>query len=186
MSQTFEIAVLVGSLRKGALTRTLANALTKLAPENLRFTFIEIGDLPLYNPDLDTETPPAAWVRLRNEITQADGVMFVTPEYNRALPAALKNALDVGSRPYGSNVWGGKPGLVVSGSGGALGGYGANHHLRDTLVVLDVPTLSQPEAYVGHLGTLFDQTGAPNTDETKAYLSKIMTAYAAWVGKLAA
>ncbi|MBZ4023894.1 ACP phosphodiesterase [Rhodobacter sp. TJ_12] len=183
MPRKYQIAVIVGSLRAGSLNRKLAKAMAALAPDTLAFDFVEIGDLALYNPDLDTETPPAPWTRFRAEIAKADGVMFVTPEYNRAVPAAMKNALDVGSRPYGENVWAGKPGLVVSGSAGALAGFGAHHHLRQSLVVLDVPTMAQPEAYIGNLGSLFDDTGALASDDSAAFLGKIMQAYAAWVAR---
>ncbi|SOB99292.1 NADPH-dependent FMN reductase [Rhodobacter maris] len=183
MKDTFEIAVLVGSLREGSLTRKLAEALADLAPATLRFKFIEIGDLALYNPDLDTDTPPAPWARLRAEIAAVDGVLFVTPEYNRSVPAALKNAIDIASRPYGASVWSGKPAAVVSGSGGALAGFGANHHLRQMLVVLDMPVMGQPEAYIGNLGSLFDDQGKVTSDETRAFLTGISAAFAAWVAR---
>ncbi|MFD2175763.1 NADPH-dependent FMN reductase [Rhodobacter lacus] len=186
MKDTFEIAVFVGSLRTGSLTRKLAEALADLAPASLRFKFIEIGDLPFYNPDLDTDTPPASWARLRTDIAAADGVLFVTPEYNRSIPAALKNAIDIASRPYGQSAWNGKPAAVVSGSGGALAGFGANHHLRQMLVVLDMPTMAQPEAYIGHLGDLFDAAGKVKSEDTRAFLRQIATSFAAWVARHAA
>lgn len=183
MKDKFEIAVLTGSLREGSLTRQLAQALADLAPDTLHFNFVEIGDLALYNPDLDTETPPAPWARLRADVAAADGVLFVTPEYNRSIPAALKNALDVGSRPYGKSVWAGKPAAVISGSPGALAGFGANHHLRQILVVLDMPTMAQPEAYVGNLAGIFDDHGKVKSDDTRAFLTGISAAFAAWVAR---
>lgn len=153
------IAVLVGSLRKDSQTLKLAKALTQIAPEGLEFDFVEIGDLPFYNEDLDTDTPPATWARFRKEIKAADGVLFVTPEYNRSMPAAIKNALDVGSRPYGDSAWAGKPAGIVTASPSGLGGFGANHHLRQPLVFLNMPAMQQPEAYIGNLWNLFDEDG---------------------------
>ena len=155
------VAVLVGSLRKGSYNRRLAKALIEIAPPELNLEIVEIGDLPLYNPDLEDggATPPAAWTAFREKMKGAQAVLFVTPEYNRSVPAALKNALDVGSRPYGHSVWSGKPGAVVSASPGALAAFGANHHLRQSLVFLDVPTLQQPEAYVGQVDKAFDDKG---------------------------
>ncbi|AGT08097.1 NADPH-dependent FMN reductase [Paracoccus aminophilus] len=183
MSTERKVAVLVGSLRKGSFSRKLAHALTELAPKNLHFSFVEIGDLPLYNEDLEADVP-AAWARLRREIKGAEAVMFVTPEYNRSVPASIKNALDVGSRPYGQSVWDGKPALVVSGSGGGIGGFGANHHLRQSLVFLNMPVLQQPEAYIGGFNDLFDDQGKVKNEGTQGFLSKIMQAYGDWVAKI--
>lgn len=175
------IAVLVGSLRKDSQTLKLAKALTKIAPEGLEFDFVEIGDLPFYNEDLDTDTPPATWARFRNEIKAADGVLFVTPEYNRSMPAAIKNALDVGSRPYGDSAWGGKPAGIVTASPSGLGGFGANHHLRQPLVFLNMPAMQQPEAYIGNLWNLFDEDGKIVTEGTEDFLKSWLDAYAKWV-----
>jgi len=138
-----KIAIIVGSLRKDSVNRKVAKALIALAPESLKLEIIEIGRLPLFNQDLE-ETPPVEWTAFRESVKGVDGVLFVTPEYNRSVPAALKNALDVGSRPYGASVWNGKPGAVVSASPGTLAGFGANHHLRQSLVFLNVPTMAQP------------------------------------------
>jgi len=182
MTTPFEIAVLVGSLRKDALSRRTALALAKLAPPSLKLRIIEIGDLPLYNADLDVAAP-ASWVAFRIAVKAAKGLLFVTPEYNRSVPAPLKNAIDVGSRPYGQGVWSGKPGAVVSISPGALGGFGANHHLRQSLVFLDVPVLQQPEAYLGGVGNWFDDAGELKDDAARAFLTKFINAYAAWVEK---
>jgi Predicted flavoprotein len=175
------IALLVGSLRKDSQTLKLAQALTKLAPEGMEFDFVQIGDLPFFNEDLDTDTPPASWTRFREEVKAADGVLFVTPEYNRSLPAALKNALDVGSRPYGQSVWNDKPAGIVTASPSGLGGFGANHHLRQPLVFLNMPTMQQPEAYIGNLWNLFDEDGRIVTEGTEDFLKSWMEAYAKWV-----
>src|SRR3954469_2225086 len=156
MDTTRDIAVIVGSLRKESLNRKLAHALIELAPVNLKLSIVEISGLPLYNEDLD-EAPPAQWTQFRERIKAADAVLFVTPEYNRSVPGALKNALDVASRPYGKNNWSGKPGAVVSASPGGIGGFGANHHLRQSLVFLNVPAMQQPEAYIGGADRLFDE-----------------------------
>ena len=180
MPQERDVAVLVGSLRKGSINRMTAKALARLAPGNLKLEIVEIGQLPLYDQDLD-ESPPQEWQDFRARIKAADAVLFVTPEYNRSVPAALKNAIDVGSRPYGSSAWDGKPGGVVSVSPGAIGGFGANHHLRQMLVFLNVPVLQQPEAYLGGAGDYFDENGELKNEGTKRFLGKFINAYAAWV-----
>lgn len=181
MSKTFDVAVLVGSLRADSLNRRVALALAGMAPASLALDLVEIGDLPFYNPDLETESPPAAWTRFRERVARADALLFVTPEYNRSVPAALKNALDVGSRPYGKGVFGGKPGAVVSVSPGAIGGFGANHHLRQSLVFLDVPVLQQPEAYIGGADKLIDAQGQLTSEGTGKFLDKFMQAFSAWI-----
>jgi len=136
--------------------------------------------VPIYNQDGD-ENPPAEWAAFRKRIKAADAVLFVTPEHNRSVPAALKNALDVGSRPYGQNVWSGKPGAVVSASPGAIGGFGANHHLRQSLVFLNVPAMPQPEAYIGGADKLFDAHGKLINDGTRKFLQIFMQAYNMWI-----
>ena len=171
-----DVIVLVGSLRKESLNRKIANALVRIAPPTLRLEEIGIGDLPLYNPDLES-APDASWTALRARVKRADAVLFVTPEYNRSVPAALKNALDVASRPYGANCWDGKPGAVVSGSPGAIGGFGANHHLRQSLVFLNVLPLQQPEAYIGHADKLFDDQGTLTNDGTRKFLGDFLAAF---------
>ena len=175
------ISVLVGSLRKEAFSRKLARALISLAPPSLELEMVEIGQLPLYNPDLEEGGPPAPWADLRRRLKESDGFLFVTPEYNRSVPAALKNAIDVGSRPYGSNLWNGKPAAVVSVSTGSIGGFGANHHLRQMLVFINVPCMPQPEAYVGGAAGLFDPQGQLVNDKTRDFLRGFMNAFAAWV-----
>lgn len=182
MTTPLEIAVLVGSLRKEALSRKTALALAKLAPASLTLKIIEIGALPLYDQDMDV-APPASWVAFRIAVKAAKGVLFVTPEYNRSVPAPLKNAIDVGSRPYGQSAWAGKPGGVVTVSPGALGGFGANHHLRQSLVFLDVPVMQQPEAYLGGVSNWFDEAGELKDESARAFLQKFIDAYARWVEK---
>jgi chromate reductase len=177
-----DVIVLVGSLRKDSLNRKIANALVAIAPPSLSLEEVAIGDLPLYNPDLEAAAPQA-WTQLRTRVKRADAVLFVTPEYNRSVPAALKNALDVASRPYGANCWNGKPGAVISGSPGAIGGFGANHHLRQSLVFLNVPTLQQPEAYIGHADKLFNDQGTLINDGTRKFLGDFLTAFEAFIGK---
>ena len=178
MSTNQKVAVLVGSLRAGSLNRRAAQALSALAPEGMRLEIVEIGQLPLYNQDLD-DAPPQAWVTFRDQVRAADAVLFVTPEYNRSVPGVLKNAIDVGSRPYGKAVWSGKPGAVMSVAPGAIGGFGANHHLRQSMVFLNVPMMQQPEAYVGGAGNLFDEQGAITNDSTKKFFENFITAFSA-------
>ena len=180
MSAVRDIAVFVGSLRKESLNRKLAKALAELAPSSLKLEIVEIGQLPLYNQDFD-EDPSAVYVEFRARVRAADGVLFVTPEYNRSVPGALKNALDVASRPYGQSAWNGKPGAVISASPGAIGGFGANHHLRQSLVFLNVPAMQQPEAYIGGADKLFDARGKLANDGTRKSLQQFIEAFANWV-----
>ena len=181
---TKKIGVLVGSLRKESFCRKVAKALAELTPSGFSLEIIEIGDLAIYNQDFDDEgNPPAAWTALREGAGSYDAFLFVTPEYNRSVPAVLKNALDIGSRPYGKNVWDGKPGAVVSVSPGGLGAFGANHHLRQSLVCLNVPVMQQPEAYVGNVATLFDADGILSNDNSREFLQKFLQAFATWIVK---
>jgi chromate reductase len=175
------VCVLVGSLRKASFNGMLANVLISLAPSSLKLDIVEIGQLPLYNQDIDIDPPPAPWTVFRRRVMAADAVLFVTPEYNRSVPAVLKNALDVGSRPYGSSVWDRKPGAIVSSSPGAIGAFGANHHLRQSLVFLNVPTMQQPEAYLSHVDKLFDEHGQVGSDGTRKFLQDLMQSFANWV-----
>jgi chromate reductase len=183
MATIHDVAVLVGSLRKDSINRKVANALSDVAPPSLKLRIVEIGHLPIYNQDGDSN-PPEAWVTLRQDIKAANAVLFVTPEHNRSVPAALKNALDIASRPYGKNVWSGKPGAVVSASPGAIGGFGANHHLRQSLVFLNVPVMQQPEAYLGGADKLFDANGKIANDGTRQFLTKFTEAFADWIGTI--
>jgi chromate reductase, NAD(P)H dehydrogenase (quinone) len=176
---TRTVAVLVGSLRKESFSRQVAEALADLVPNNVKFRFIEIGNLPFYNQD-EEATPPTEWVRFRDQVRSADALLFVTPEYNRSVPAVLKNAVDVGSRPYGQSVFDGKPGAVVSVTPGGLGAFGANHHLRQSLVFLNVPTL-QSEAYISGAGALFDEQGRLVNEDTRGFLTKYARDFAEWI-----
>jgi chromate reductase len=182
MADLLDVVVIVGSLRKDSLNRMAAHAIAAMAPASLRFEIVEIGQLPLYNQDLD-QSPPAAWTAFRDRVGAADAVLFVTPEYNRSVPGALKNALDVGSRPYGKSAWSGKPAAIVTVSPGPVGGFGANHHLRQSLVFLDMPAMPQPEAYIGNAGALFDSSGAITSDDRRKLFEKFVAAFAAWIEK---
>lgn len=180
MTGTRKVAVLVGSLRRDSFNRKAAKALAALAPAGLQLEIVEIGQLVFYNQDLD-EAPPTEWVAFREKIKAADAVLFVTAEYNRSVPAVLKNALDVGSRPYGHSAWSGKPGAVMSVSPGAIGGFGANHHLRQSLVFLNVPTMQQPEAYIGGAASLFAEDGKIANEGTEKFYKSFIDAFAAWI-----
>ena len=158
----------------------MANALKDLTPPSLKLEIVEIADLPLYNEDLDAN-PPQPWMSFRQRVKATDAVLFVTPEYNRGIPGLLKNAIDVGSRPYGHSAWDAKPGAVISVSPGAIGGFGANHHLRQSLVFLNVPAMPQPEAYIGGAAKLFDEAGKLTNPGTREFLQKFMQAFAAWI-----
>jgi chromate reductase, NAD(P)H dehydrogenase (quinone) len=175
-----DVAVLVGSLRQGSYNRKMAHAVAALAPASLNLAIVEIGDLALYNEDREAD-PPAAWRAFREAVKASQAVLFVTPEYNRSVPGGLKNAIDVGSRPYGQSVWSKKPGAVISVSPGAIGGFGANHHLRQSLVFLDVPVMQQPEAYIGGAANLFDEAGAIASDGARKLLMRFIADFAAWI-----
>lgn len=177
-----KVAVLVGSLRQGSFNRMTARALAALAPAGLQLEIVEIGQLPLYNQDDDDKgAPQPQWVAFRNRIKAADAVLFVTPEYNRSVPGVLKNAIDVGSRPYGQSSWDKKPGAVISVSPGAIGGFGANQHLRQSCVFLNIPVMQQPEAYVGGAANLFDHDGALKDESTRKFLKNFIDAFAHWI-----
>jgi chromate reductase len=180
----YQIAVVVGSLRQDSFNRKLATAIAKLAPVEFSFTHLQIGDLPLYNQDQDG-SPPESVKRLKSEVMAAQGLLFVTPEYNRSIPGALKNALDHGSRPYGQNAWGGKPAGVLGVSLGAAGTALAQQHLRNILAYLDVPTLGQPEAFIQDKDGLFDANGDIGEGSRK-FLQGWMDKYVAWIKKHAA
>ena len=177
------VALIVGSLREDSYSRAVALALKDLAAPGLELVPVEIGDLPLYTPDLETDQPPAPWRRFRAEVSATEAVLFVTPEYNRSIPGALKNALDVGSRPYGHSVWQGKPAAIVSVSPGAIGAFGANHHLRQPLVFLNMPVMQQPEAYVGNVEALLDDEGRLTNEGTRDFLKTFADAFADWIDK---
>src|SRR3979409_1771582 len=174
MEKPMNVCVLVGSLRKASLNGMLANALISLAPSSMKLEIVEIGPLPFFNQDLESGASPAQWTAFRQRVKAAEAVLLVPPEYNRSVPAVLKNALDVGSRPYGSSVWDRKPGAIVSCSPSAIGAFGANHHLRQSLVFLNVPTMQQPEAYLSHVDKLFDDHGKIGSEGTGKFLQQFM------------
>lgn len=177
---TRKIAVLVGSLRPDSFTRKVAKTLMLQAPPTLDMEIVDFGQLPLYDQDVDAAAPPATYTEFRSKIKEFDGVLFCTPEYNRSVPGGLKNAIDVGSRPYGQSAWNGKPCGVVSVSPGAIGAFGANHHLRQMLVFLNMPCMQQPEAYIGGVANKFD--GERLTDDSmRTFLQGFIDAFAVWV-----
>jgi chromate reductase len=180
----YQIAVVVGSLRKDSFNRKLATAMARLAPSEFAFKQLDIGNLPLYNQDDDAQ-PAAAVKRLKSEIAGAAGVIFVTPEYNRSIPGVLKNALDHASRPYGQNAWAGKPAGVIGVSIGSGGSAMAQQHLRNILAYLDMPTLNQPEAFVHMRDGMFDDQGNIGA-ASKEFVQKWVNAYVAWVKRFAA
>jgi chromate reductase len=182
MATARRVAVVVGSLRKESFSRKFAKALAASTPPQLVLEIVEIGQLPLYNQDDDAQPPPVS-AAFKKKIAEADAALFVTPEYNRSVPGVLKNAIDIASRPYGQSAWNGKPAAVVSVSPGAIGGFGANHHLRQSLVFLNMPTMPQPEAYIGGAGDLFDEAGAIKKPETKQVAEKFLAAFAEWVDR---
>lgn len=176
----YKIAVIVGSLRKESFNLKTAKAMMAMAPDSLSMELLDISGLPWFNEDLEGN-PPKEWVALRKKIRDADGLLFLTPEYNRSVPGVLKNAIDVGSRPYGENSWDGKPAAIVSVSIGAISGFGANHHLRQSLVFVNVPTMAQPEAYIGEAGALFNDNGKLTNDDTKDFLKTYLDAFEKWI-----
>ena len=178
------VAIIVGSLRKESFNRKTANAVIAMAPLTLKLAIHEIGQLPLYNQDLETATPPE-WKTFRDGIRGADAVLFVTPEYNRSVPGVLKNAIDVGSRPREQNVFNGKPGGVISVSTGAIGGFGANHALRQSLVFVNMPAMQQPEAYIGNAAKHFDDRGQLTDESLRGFLQSFMQAFARWIEVIA-
>jgi NAD(P)H-dependent FMN reductase len=185
MSGPFSVATIIGSLRAASYSRKMAHALISLAPPSLTCQLVEIGDLPLYNEDLDAK-PPASWERFRGQIRAADAVLFVTPEYNRSIPGGLKNATDIGSRPEGENVFDGLPAGVVSVTPYKLGAFGANHVLRQNFVYLNLLPMQQPEAYIGNAGKLFDQEGKLQSDDTAKLGKSFMIAFASWIETVSA
>ena len=177
----YKIAIIIGSLRKDSLNRKVARSICGLRNDNLDCSMIEIGDLPLYNQDLDTD-PPEQWTRCRQQVAAADGVLFCSPEYNRGIPGVLKNAIDVGSRPYGQSVFDKKPGAIVTASPGAIGGFGSNHQIRQAAVFLNMPIMQQPEAYLGHVSDdSFDDNGCLKDGPLKDLITVVAHAFADWV-----
>jgi NAD(P)H-dependent FMN reductase len=180
MPDRLRIGLIVGSLRKASFTRKIALAAQGQAPDRLDCRIVEIGDLAMYNQDLD-DHPPAAWEKFRDEMRATDGVLFLTPEYNRSFPGCLKNAIDIGSRPQGKNLWDGKPAGIISVTPYQLGAFGANHAVRQALVFINVPVMQQPEAYIGKVEELLDTDGRLKNADTGKLLTKFMNALADWV-----
>ena len=177
----YKIAIIVGSLRTDSINRKVALSLCAMSHERLNCDIVPIGDLPLYNQESDAN-PPEEYVRFRKEIAAADGVLFVTPEYNRGIPGVLKNAIDVGSRPYGQNVWNQKPAAIVSASPGSIGGFGANHQVRQAAVFLNMPVMQHPEAYLGHVNDeSFDADGCLKDGPLKDLIMSLSKAFGDWV-----
>ena len=176
-----KIAIIVGSLREGSINRKVARSICSLRNDNLDCSMIEIGDLPLYNQDLDSN-PPEQWVRFREQVGAADGVLFCSPEYNRGIPGVLKNAIDVGSRPYGQSVFDKKPGAIVTASPGSIGGFGSNHQIRQAAVFLNMPIMQQPEAYLGHVSDeSFGEDGCLKEGPLKEIITGLAHAFHDWV-----
>lgn len=179
MSKT--IGLIAGSLRKASFSKKIADALLLMAPDGYTFTIISLEDLPVYNQDFDDDNKvPESYTTFRNTIKGIEGFIFITPEHNRSIPAVLKNAIDIGSRPYGKSVWDGKPAAIFSNSPGNISGFGANHHLRQCFVFLNMPTMQQPEVYIPEVNKLFDEEGGIKNKDTKALLEKAVTAYIKW------
>ncbi len=184
MSAAREVGVFVGSLRKESWNRKVAHALIAVAPASLSLSFAEIGELPLYNQDLETDSPPKPWADFRQRIRSLDALLFVTPEYNRGLPAVMKNAVDVGSRPYGKSVWDKKPAGVVSVTPGALGAMAAQHQLRQSLVAVGAAAMPLPEMYIANVSTLLGSDGALTNEKTREFFTAYMKALAEWIERL--
>ena len=179
----YTIAIIVGSLREASFNRKVARSLCAIEKDRLDCSIIEIGDLPLYNQDYDgTPREPASYARFREAVAAVDGILFVSPEYNRGIPGVLKNAIDVGSRPYGSSVWNQKPAAIVTASPGAIGGFGSNHQIRQSCVFLNMPVMQHPEAYLGHVNDdSFGDDGLVKDGPLKDILTGLANAFADWV-----
>ena len=179
-----KIAIIVGSLREGSINRKIARSMCAIRDDDLDCSMVEIGDLPLFNQDLEAH-PPQQWVRFKEQVAATDGILFCTPEYNRGVPGVLKNAIDVGSRPYGRSVWDRKPAAIVSASPGAIGGALANHQLRQACVFLNMPVMQQPEAYLGNVtDDSFGADGLLVDGPLKQVVTKLAHAFAEWVGMI--
>jgi chromate reductase, NAD(P)H dehydrogenase (quinone) len=184
MSESLDVVAIVGSLRRESYTRRLAEALAVLAAPSMRIEIVGIGDLSLYNQD-DEADPPAPWREFRARVRRADAVLFATPEYNRSVPGCLKNAIDVGSRPKSQNAWEGKPAAVISCSPGALGAFGANQHLRQSLLSVNMPTMPQPEAYIAGSNKLFEPDGDFVNPATREFCKKFVASFESWARRAA-
>lgn len=179
-----KVGILVGSLRRGSYSKSIANAVAGFLPDDFEAHMLEIGNLPIYNQDLDDDgAVPDEWTAFRKKVSDMDGYLFVTPEYNRSVPPVLKNALDVASRPYGQNAWGGKPGAIISVSPGKFGGFGANHHLRQSFTFLNIFPMQQPEVYIADVGHVVDKNGKVTDASMNDFLQMVATEFAHWVGR---
>ena len=182
MSKT--IGIIAGSLRRESFSKKIAAEIVKMAPQGYEFKIIPIADLPVYNQDFDDDdAAPAAYTEFRTLMNTVNGVIFITPEYNRSVPGALKNAIDVGSRPYGKSIWDKKPAAVFSNSPGNLSAFGANHHLRQSLVFLNMPVMQQPEVYLAKVADLFNDRGDIIDGKGKELIQQAVTAYISWFEK---
>ncbi|WP_295199521.1 NADPH-dependent FMN reductase [uncultured Chryseobacterium sp.] len=178
------IGILAGSLRKESFSKKIAQAIVRMAPEGYRFQIVSLDGLEVYNQDFDDHNQvPESYKAFREEMQNVDGVIFITPEYNRSVPGVLKNALDIGSRPAGKSVWDKKPAAIFSNSPGNISAFGANHHLRQSLVFLNMPAMQQPEVYIAKANELFDDSGALKEGETKKFIAEAVEAYIAWFEK---
>ena len=186
MSNPLRVAVLVGSLRKASVNRRMAHALAKAAPQSLKLEIVEIGDLPLYNEDLEKGATPAAWTAFRDRVKGADAVLFVTPEYNYSIPGVLKNAIDWCARPYGDSAWKGKPVAVMGASVGILGTARAQYHLRQTFIYLDMHPLNLPEVMIGSARDRFNEAGELTDETSRKLLRQLLEGLVAWTRRLGA
>lgn len=175
--KTYTIKLIVGSTRKESYNRKVANSLIALSPENLQCEILEIGQLEMFNDDLDQETSPESWTEFRQNVKETDAFIFVTPEFNRSIPSALKNAIDIASRPSGKGVWGGKPAAIISASTGSYGAISASHHLRQILISLNMPTMAQPETYIGKVMDLFDENSILIDEQVKKRYTHYMESF---------
>lgn len=179
-----KVGIIVGSLRNGSYNKAVAAYISSQLEKSVEVQTIDISGLALYNPDLDEASVPTEWTSFRNTAKAMDAFLFVTPEYNRSFPAAIKNALDVGSRPYAENVWNNKPAAVISVSPGKIGGFGANNHLRQTLAFLNLLVMPQPEAYIGEVEQYLGENGEVANERTKSFLGSIADAFTAWIERV--
>lgn len=180
----YKVAIVAGSLRKDSFSEKLGNVLTQMFSDDFEAELVSIDGLELYNPDLETDTPPVHWTEFRVAIKASDAVLFISPEYNRSMPAGLKNAIDVGSQPGPENVWNNMPGAVVSIGAGTIGGFGAAHHLRQSVVYLNMLLMQAPEAYVAGIHTIFDEDGNVIVESTQTFLQNVIDSFEAWVKKV--
>ncbi len=178
-----KVGVIVGSLREGSLSKQWAKNVADVLPEGYEAELVEIGNLPLYNEDIDGDNPPQEYTDFRNKMKEVEAVIFSTPEYNRSMSGAIKNALDVGSRPYGESIWDGKPAMVISHSMSNISGVLANHHLRSSLVFLNMPVMQQPEVYLANSQDLLDENGKINNEGTQDFINSVGQAFAEYVEK---